>query len=99
MSDVYSISVNGIHNGERALERSASRIAAGRADASDSPPLQREDAVSISTDGAAALAASGTVDYAAEMVAILQARTAIKANLKMIEVAASVDQDAVDLLG
>jgi len=97
MSNVYSISVGGIHNAEVALEQAARKIAAGRADATQSPKAQ--DTVNISSEGmrAAAPASCSTVDYAAEIMAVKEAEVAIKANFKSFAVQQKLDREILDL--
>lgn len=97
MPNVYSLSVEGMHNAEIALERAARRIAVGRD--LENPPSGFGDTVEISSAGrsAASPAAGAPVDYAAEIIAVKQAETALKANLKAFASQRDLDRIALDL--
>ncbi len=97
MANVYSLSIEGIHNAEVALERAARKIASGRI--SDFPFPETADTVDISSSGrsAASAAESGPVDYAAEIVAIKQAETTLKANLRTFVSQRDLDREALNL--
>ncbi len=95
MSYVYSVSSEGIHNAEIALERAARRIASGRTlDYSAGPG----DTVEISSAGMlAGSPAPASVDYAAEIIAVKQAETALKANLKAFAAQRDLEREAINL--
>ncbi len=97
MSNVYSYSIEGIHNAEIALERAARKIAIGR-EPEGSYPGSR-DTVEISTAGlsAASASAGAPVDYAAEIIAIKQAETALEANLRAFASQRDLERVVLDL--
>jgi hypothetical protein len=82
MSYDYSISLEGIRNAERSFEQTASRIAAGGLPKSnESVPA---DSLFLS-------------DYAAELIAIDQAKTALKTNLRVISLQQDLERKTLDL--
>jgi hypothetical protein len=97
MSNVYSLSIDGIHNAEVALEQAARKIAAGRGEERQSP--RPEDTVNISLEGgrAAAPPSVSTVDYASEIMAIKESEIALKANFKSFAVQQKLDREILDL--
>jgi hypothetical protein len=97
MSNVYSLSIEGVHNAEVALERAARKIAAGYVP--DRASAVPEDTVEISSSGtrAANPGSSPPPDYAAEIVAVKQAETLLKANLKVFASQQKLEREILDL--
>ncbi len=97
MANVYSLSAEGIHNAEIALERAARRIASGHD--TDNLPSSPQDKIDISSAGRAAAspAPNTPVDYATEIVAIKEAETALMANLKAFASQRNMDREAINL--
>ncbi len=97
MANVYSLTTEGIHNAEIALERAARKIALGQAPGAS--PSSQQDTVDISSAGrsAASPASSIPVDYAAEIVAVKEAETALKANLKAFAAQRDLEREAINL--
>lgn len=97
MANVYSLTADGIHNAEIALERAARKIALGREPGTS--PFSQQDTVDISSAGrsAASPATNDPVDYAAEIVAVKEAETALKANLKAFAVQRDLEHEAINL--
>ncbi len=97
MPNVYSMSIEGVHNAEVALDRAARKIAAGNNPERVTPGP--EDTVEISSSGmrAAYPASSTPVDYAAEIVAVKQAETMLKANLKAFASQQKLEREILDL--
>lgn len=82
MSYDYSISLEGVCTAERSFERAAGRIAAGNL------PTSSESAPSDSLS---------LTDYAAELIAIDQAKIAHKANLQVISSQRDLERATLDL--
>ena len=97
MPNVYSSSIEGIHNAEVALERAARKIAAGNNPERAAPGP--EDTVEISSSGirAASPASIAPADYAAEIVAAKQAETMLRANLKAFSSQQKLEREILDL--
>jgi len=97
MSNVYALSAEGIHNAEIALERAARRIATGFN--TELPPPFLEDTVQISEAGRSASSPSPStpVDFATEIVAVKQAETALRANLKAFAAQRDLEREAINL--
>ncbi len=97
MSNVYSLSIEGVHNAEVALERAAHKIATGST--SEHPSSGPEDTIAISSAGrlAAYPAANTPVNYATELVAVEQSKTALKANLKAFALQQKLERETLDL--
>ena len=81
MSMDYSISLNGISTAEQNLNQAAHRVATA---ALPSTSDSYEDTFSLS-------------DVAAEFIAVNQAKTVIKANLKVISAQQELERDTLDL--
>ncbi len=93
MSNVYSFSTEGIHNAEIALERAARKIASAREP--ETASSSQQDTVEISSAGKSA--ANISVDYAAEIVALKKAETALRANLKAFAAQRDLEREALNL--
>jgi hypothetical protein len=91
----YSVSVEGLRNAERMLERAAKSIARMPASADSGKPVEPADSFTPSDKAGPASAP----DYAAELVQVLQARTHAKANLRALKLGDELQQDLIDLLG
>jgi hypothetical protein len=81
MSMDFSVSLNGIFAAEQNLNQSAHRIATATLPSSGDA---NEDTFSLS-------------DIAAEFIAMSEAKTAIKANLKFVSVQKELQRDTLDL--
>ena len=97
MANVYSLTAEGIHNAEIALERAARKIASAREPGTS--PFSQPDTVEISSAGrsAASPATDVPVDYAAEIIAVKEAETALKANIKACAVQRDLEHEAINL--
>lgn len=97
MANVYSLSLEGIHNAEVALERAARNIA--RAGTEQQPAAAAMDSVQISSAGmkAAYPSANAPVDFATELVNVKQAEVALKANFKTFASEQKLEREFLDL--
>lgn len=97
MPDVYSTSLEGLHNAELMLDKAARNIAAGRD--LDQPSRSPQDTVQISSAGQSAASASpfGPVEYAAELINAKEAEIAAKANLKVLSSQIKLERETLDL--
>ena len=99
MSQGYSISIEGIRAAELRLDRAARNLANGRTMAPSAQRAASSDLVRLhSADPAAATQSASAVDYAHEMVTIIEARTGFDANLKVVASQEQLDRSALDLL-
>lgn len=97
MSDTYSISLEGIRVAEQNFNRAARNIADGRSVAHSAPAPS--DLVQLSSAGPVTGPSAGaSVDYAAEMVTIIEARIGFESNLRVTASQQQLDRSALDLL-
>ncbi|HYK90310.1 MAG TPA: hypothetical protein VE398_16160 [Acidobacteriota bacterium] len=99
MSDIYAVSLGGIHAAEQMMNGAARNIALGhsiaRSDNTSVPPVQAQPFVGPVTNSGS----SSPVDYATEIVTIIEARFGLDSNLKVTATQQQIDRHTLDLLG
>lgn len=95
MSYDYSISLNGIQTALRTLEQAAQRIAVGNAFVKQ---INNDKATSsLNTDYSDSVSFSGTLDYVRELLAVNQAKIAVKANARFISLQQELERETLNL--
>ncbi len=87
-----SLMLDGLQAAGRDLEKAARRIAAGNAEPAGTAGTAAPDSVRISAQGA-----DPPTDYAVELVNVLRARTAFKADLRALSAALDVEESTVEI--
>ncbi len=98
MSDSYSISLEGIRNAEQRFNLAARRIAEGRPATQPAQSPAPSDLVQLSSAGPVTGSSSlASVDYASEMVTIIEAKVGFESNLKVAAARQELDRNMLDL--
>ncbi len=99
MSDTYATSLEGIRAAELRINAAARNIALGRSGRQPAESPAPSDLVQLSSAGPVTGATtSSPVDYAAELVTIIEARIGLEANLKVTASQQQLDRSTLDLL-
>jgi hypothetical protein len=93
-----SISIQGIVNAGRDLDRAARRIAAGSSPSPADPTPIQADTVKLSKGGPSFSSEIQGVDYAAELAAVGRAKIAAQANLKVLSSTLDLEKEVIDQL-
>jgi len=91
MIDTLSISLQGLQSAELRFERAARNIAGGHSPASESG-VADDDSFQLSTPQ------DKPVDYVRELLAVIESKTAAKANLKVMAMQRELDKSTLDLM-
>jgi hypothetical protein len=93
------MSIQGILNAGRDLDRAARRIADRNSPAPADPAPVPADSVEFSKGGPSLIRdASQDVDYAAELAAVSRAKISFRANLKVLSTTLEIEKEAFDHL-
>ncbi len=99
MSDSYAISLEGIRAAEQRINTAARNIASGRSERQPVESPAPSDLVELSSAGpVTGSSSSSLVDYATEIVTIIEARIGLEANLKVTASQQQLDRNTLDLL-
>jgi len=99
MSDNYSISLEGIRIAEQNLDRVARNVAVGQSPAHSAQRPASSGMVQLSSADPVTKTSSGdVVDYAHEMVTLIEVKIGVDANLKVMDSQQQLDRNALDLL-
>lgn len=99
MSDNYSISLEGIRIAEQTLDRVARNVAVGKSPAHSAHGPASSGVVQLSSaDRVTQTSGGDVVDYAHEMVTLIQVEIGVDANLKVTDSQQQLDRNALDLL-
>jgi len=99
MSDGYFISMEGIRSAEQLFNQAARRIGEGRPAMQPAQSPAPSDLVRLSSVGPVTASPSlAPVDYAAEMLTIIEAKIGFETSLKVTAVQQKLDRNMLDLL-
>ena len=98
MSLDYSLSLTGMRTAERNLERAASRIAAASASAKARQLSRDRSELPSSSELSESGSGSAPIDYAAELIEASQAKTAYRANARVVSLQQTLEKETLDLL-
>jgi len=99
MPDNYSISLEGIRVAEQCLNRVAQNIAVGRSPGhSERAPASPGMVQLSSADPVTEASTGGVIDYAREIVTVIEVEIGAAASLKVTATQQQLDKNALDLL-